>query len=175
MGPIFDLPGWRGNFHPNYLIFWANGFYYAISKENAVQHNFLYVYPPPFPNIVPSRFLLLDREVRGNLEISNYGHPIIYTRSTSIRSPICHLRYWYPPGFLNGEEWRLFIIQKVLRLAQTKIIPFWFSLLLQKTNNTSYCRHLISQRLRIVAQIPKIQKKTNIYIWSGITRMDIPI
>ena len=46
MGPIFVLSSWRGNFHLNNLIFWANGFYYAVSKEKAVQHKFMYVYPP---------------------------------------------------------------------------------------------------------------------------------
>ena len=30
MGPIFDFPGWRGNFHPKNQFFGANGFYYAI-------------------------------------------------------------------------------------------------------------------------------------------------
>ena len=41
------MPGWRGNFHPNDVIFWANVFYYAISKENAVQHNFFVFLPIP--------------------------------------------------------------------------------------------------------------------------------
>ena len=45
VGPIFDLFSWRGNFPQNNLLFWANDFFYAISKENAVQNNFLYVYP----------------------------------------------------------------------------------------------------------------------------------
>ena len=78
------MKGWQGNFHPNNQIFWANGFYYAISKENALQRNFLLVYPP---------VLEIDGEVDGEVDGGLGGLIIERRRKTDSgmnMSTLCH-------------------------------------------------------------------------------------